>query len=284
LKTVLGIIASPRRMGNCETIVKAVCRGIGQEHRLNLLRLTDFDIKPCRACYMCLFEDRRCPIEDDLEQILDAIADADAVILACPAYFLAPHSGLKRFVDRGLSFYRRADRLWEKPALGIGVAGIKHMEGHTLLGIENFLKVMLADVKAVEMFYGALPGEILLDKDNIQKARGLGRSLFKPAPGPAQPSCSLCGGTTFRFLGRDKVRCMLCSNTGKIDFSGGRVVFKMEKSPHVLFLSRQEALDHKKWLIGMKQDFALKKKDLVRAAAQYRRDGTWITPAKKDKP
>ncbi len=280
MKTVLGIIASPRKMGNCETVIKAVCRGIGKEHRLNLLRLTDFDIKPCRACYMCLFEDKRCPIEDDLEQILDAIAACDAIVLACPAYFLAPHASLKRFVDRGLSFYRRADQLWEKPAIGIGVAGIRHMEGYTLLGIENFLKVLLADVKAVEMFYGALPGEILLGKDNLSKAHGLGRCLFGPPLQSSLPSCPLCGGTTFRFLGQDKVRCMLCSNSGRINFTGGRLVFKMEKSPHVLFLSRQEALDHKQWLIGMKEDFVLRKKDLIRAASEYRQDGTWIKPEK----
>ncbi len=281
MKTILGLVASARRMGNCETIIKAVCRGIRQEHRLKLLRLTDFDIKPCRACYMCLFEDKNCPIDDDLEQILDAIGTADAIILACPAYFLAPHSSLKRFVDRGLSFYSRAGQLWEKPALGIGVAGIKHMEGHTLLGIENFLKVLLAKVKAVEMFYGALPGEILLEEGNLQKAHELGRALFGPLPQPAQPSCPVCGGTTFRFLDHGRVRCMLCSNNGKIDFSDGKVGFDMQQSPRVLFLNRAKALEHKQWLIGMKNDFALKKKALIKAAGQYRQDGTWIKPKEK---
>lgn len=276
MKNVLGIVASPRRKGNCETVIKAVCRGIEIDHRLKLLRLTDFDIKPCRACYMCLFEDKACPIEDDLDQILDALAEADAVILASPTYFLAPHSSLKRFIDRGLSFYSRAEQLWEKPSIGIGIAGIKHMEGYTLLGIENFLKVLLAKIKAVEIMYAALPGEILLEKTNVTKAKALGRALFSPVPETPGPACPLCGGKTFRFLTNDTVRCMLCSNSGKVSIKNGKIVFKIQKSPHALFLSRKEALEHKQWLIGMKNDFLRKKKVLVKAASEYSRDGDWI--------
>jgi len=45
MKKVLGIIASPRRLGNCEIMVKEISGHIPEPHELNLLRLSDFDSK-----------------------------------------------------------------------------------------------------------------------------------------------------------------------------------------------------------------------------------------------
>ena len=147
MKKILGIVSSARRLGNCEIMVKEVFRNLAEPCELNLLRLTDFQIDPCRGCYGCLFNEGQCVIDDDCATVLEAIASADAVILAAPAYFLSAHSALKRFLDRGLSFYGSVDQLWGKPAVGVAIAGIPGMEGSTLLGIESFLKLILADIR-----------------------------------------------------------------------------------------------------------------------------------------
>ena len=121
---VLGIVASHRHLGNCEIMVKEVSRQLTVPHRLQLLRLPDFNLRYCNGCYRCLSKGG-CVLDDDLAEILAAIADADALILAAPTYFLGGHACLKVFVDRGISFYTMAERLWGKPAVGIGIAGIK---------------------------------------------------------------------------------------------------------------------------------------------------------------
>jgi len=51
MKKVLGIIGSPRKLGNCEILVKEVCRNIGEDYILKMVRLSTLDIQPCRACY-----------------------------------------------------------------------------------------------------------------------------------------------------------------------------------------------------------------------------------------
>ena len=117
MKRILGIVGSSRRLGNCEIMVKAVFRNIDQPCELRLLRLTDFQIDPCRGCYHCLFKNGQCVIHDDHSVALDALAAADAVILAAPTYFLGVHSCLKRFLDRGSPFPDRsigcgANRPW----------------------------------------------------------------------------------------------------------------------------------------------------------------------------
>ncbi|MFZ7126728.1 MAG: flavodoxin family protein [Desulfobacterales bacterium] len=240
MKRVLGIVASPRRLGNCEMMVKEIARGISIPHQLKLLRLADFDIQPCRACYQCLFGDLRCPVEDHFHLVLEEILAADALILAAPTYFLGANASLKRFLDRGLSFYGHVDRLWGKPSIGVGIAGIEGREGQTLLNIQSFLKLLLTEIRGTRILYGALPGEIFLGEANRRLAASLGGALFDGAVEHHAATCPLCGGDTFRFLGENRVRCMLCSNSGTVNTTAEGPVFRIEKNPHELFLTRED--------------------------------------------
>lgn len=259
-------------------MVKEIAKNIDAPFELKLLRLTDFDIRPCKGCYACLFKEKKCVIDDDLYKILVPMAQADGLIVAAPAYFLGAHSALKRFLDRGLSFYAFLDRLWGKPSVGVAIAGIKGKEGSTLLGIENFLKMALTHIKQTTVIYGALPGEIFLNPENKERSKNLAQSLFgEPVPKKG-PVCPLCGGDTFRFLEKKRVKCMLCSNEGQVDFVNGSCSFSIEKSDHQLFLSKKEASDHKKWLLGMKAAFVEKRKALKQITVGYRKEGERITP------
>jgi len=282
MKKILGISGSPRKPGNCEIMLKAVARNIPEAHELRLLRLADFNLKPCKGCYRCLFKEKQCLLKDDINQIIAAIAWADAVMVAVPTYFLGANAMLKMLVDRGLCFYGHPEKLWAKPSIGIGIAGIEGKEGATLLGIERFQKILLADVKHTGMVYGALPGEVFMHPQNRETARELGESLFQPAPGPAEPGCPLCGSRTFRFLGENRVRCMLCSNAGTVDLASGTPVFAIAKSGHDLFLDADDALDHEKWLVDMKKRYLKNKPALKDISKEYRKDGTWLKPESRD--
>ncbi|MDH3454121.1 MAG: NAD(P)H-dependent oxidoreductase, partial [Desulfuromonadales bacterium] len=177
MKQILGIVASQRHLGNCEIMVKEVSRQLTVPHRLQLLRLPDFNLRYCNGCYRCLSKGG-CVLDDDLATVLAAIADADALILAAPTYFLGAHACLKLFVDRGISFYAMAERLWGKPAVGIGIAGIDGKEGSTLLDIERFLLTLQAKNQMSTIVYGALPGEVMMSADNQRIAGELAAALF----------------------------------------------------------------------------------------------------------
>lgn len=70
MKKILGIIGSPRKLGNCEIMVKEISRQISIPHELNLLRLQDFNILPCRGCYTCLLKNGQCVLDDHLNLLL----------------------------------------------------------------------------------------------------------------------------------------------------------------------------------------------------------------------
>jgi len=277
MKNILGLIASPRTLGNCELIVKEIGNHITEEHELQLLRLQDFNIKPCRGCYFCLFRNNQCVIDDDYPRILSAIVNADALIIAVPTYCLGANAMLKLFFDRCLASYSYVNQLWNKPCVAIGIAGIDGMEGSTRLDLEKFTSLMLFDNKGTEILYSALPGEIFMNEYNLKKAAELGRALFGEKMQENGPSCPICGGKSFRFLGGDRVKCLLCSQSGYISMESGSPVFDITKE-YGIFTTRKEARDHFQFLKGKRTDYKVRRELLNQIIQQYLDRGNWIKP------
>ena len=150
-----------------------------------------------------------------------------------------------------------------------------------IMEIQNFIKLIFADDKDSRVVYGALPGEIFLNNENKQAAGELASALFGLRVEKRGPCCPQCGGDTFRFLDNTHVRCMLCSNSGNISLPSGTPTFEITQSPHEFFLSKEDALKHKDWLLGMKSRFIEYKKALKEITHPYLNQGTWIKPIKK---
>jgi len=279
MKTVLGLICSPRRLGNAELMIGEIDRQIPEPHRLRLLRLSDFRLRPCRACYLCLFKKENCVLQDDLSLILDALSGADGLIWAVPAYFLSANSALKKLVDRGLSFYGRIDSLWGKPSVGVAIAGIPGKEGSTLTDIHRCLAFMGADIKALTTLYAALPGEILQDETNRQIASHLGSALFGRPLERDTPACPQCGGTAFQFASGGSVHCLVCSNAGTMTVENNRPRFDIQQDNHPLFRTKEDALRHRDWLRQEVKRFGQQREALQNLRNVSKPQGEWIKPA-----
>jgi multimeric flavodoxin WrbA len=278
MNTLLGIIASPRKFGNSELFVKELYRQLPEGWLLNLVRLPELDIRPCRACYKCLFGEMECPQEDDFHLILQALVESDAYVVAAPTYFLGANASLKRLLDRGLTFYAHIEALWGKPAVGVAIAGIEGKEGYTKLMVDSFIKLTLADHRGSAVMYGAIPGEIFLDNGGRETAKGLAEALVYGAleKNPTVPICPLCAGDTFRFLPDGQVRCMLCSSSGSYQYRDNRLWIHTHPGEHPFFLSYEDAFQHADWLRGMKEKFLARRKEFKTIAQQYTREGTWL--------
>jgi len=105
---VLGIVGSPRRGGNTDTLVEEVLAGakaVGAQTEKIILR--DFDIRPCKGCWACSTQDK-CIQEDDLSTIAEKLIDAQTWVIGTPIYWWGPSAQLKAFIDRWVSLRKRA--------------------------------------------------------------------------------------------------------------------------------------------------------------------------------
>ncbi len=272
MKNVLGVIGSPRELGNCELLVKEIAARIPGGADLSMVRLAGKDIRACKACYRCL--SGACPHPDDFRPVLEAILSADGVIVAAPAYSHGAHSSLQRFLDRGLQFIAHVKALEKKAAVAVAVAGVEDGQGSALLGVENFIKSLGMRVKDRALVHAALPGEVLLSEDGKRAAERLAASLFgdpRPAKGP---HCPVCGGTYFEFQGGARVYCLLCGASGfaSIDGAGSRID---TTPPAHAWMDARALEEHGRWLAGMKDRF-LRERDRLRAVAFPHRGGRFL--------
>ncbi len=277
IKTITALIASPRKLGNCEILVKEIARHVPEPHKLRLIRLQSKKIKPCRACYACL-DDGHCPIEDDFQEIADHLAESDAFIIASPCYLMGLNGVLKLFIDRGMQMFSRAGALLNKPAINVVTAGLEGEAGYTELALNSFTMVLGLRLQESAVFYGALPGEALWKKEDQQKrAAQLGKRLFDPAPRATDPwRCPLCGSDAIQLLGGSRVQCLVCRNYGTLALDNGEVSLKMSVKPENILYTAEQRHHHHEWLKNEKKLFMRTHREIAGYLKGYADEGEWL--------
>lgn len=276
-KKIVGIIASPRQLGNCEILIKEIARHVPEAHTLQLIRLHAKKIKPCRACYACL-EDGHCPLEDDFREIADHLAESDAVMIASPCYLMGLNGVLKLFIDRSMQFFSRAESLLDKPALNIVTAGLEGEAGYTELALNSFTMILGLRLQESAVFYGALPGEALWKKeDQQQRAACLGKRLFDPAPRKTETwRCPLCGSDAVQLLGGNRVQCLVCRNYGTLALDRGEISLQMSVKPENILYTAEHRHHHHEWLKKEKTLFIRTHREIAGYLKGYAEDGEWL--------
>jgi multimeric flavodoxin WrbA len=97
---VVGMVASPRKGMNTDTLVEKVLEGaksVGAD--IEKIYLNDLEIKPCQACAEYPAP-KFCWFEDGMTKIYDAIENADVLVIGTPAYYDCVSAQLKLVIDR----------------------------------------------------------------------------------------------------------------------------------------------------------------------------------------
>ena len=100
---VIALNASPRLVGNTTNILNEVLDEIEKEGiETEQIHLYSLNIIPCNDCRSCEIRgDGRCILEDDgLNDVVDALREADGIIMASPCYFGACTAQMKIFMER----------------------------------------------------------------------------------------------------------------------------------------------------------------------------------------
>ncbi len=104
---IVTVLGSPRKKGNSNSIAQAfnaTAIDIGAE--VQTFFLNKMDYKGCQGCGACKGKSEECVVKDDLTQVLEAIHEADVLVMASPVYFYDVSGQLKNFVDRTFSFFK----------------------------------------------------------------------------------------------------------------------------------------------------------------------------------
>lgn len=96
---VTGIVASPRKQMNTDTLVQRILDGCRKSGVLvSKIYLDDLVIQPCRACKVQ--DGSGCFFQDGMEQIYELLEKADGLILGTPVYYNSVSSQMKLMIDR----------------------------------------------------------------------------------------------------------------------------------------------------------------------------------------
>jgi len=259
----LAIIATPRSNGNSEIAAKIILDAAGFEHK-SIINLYDLNLKPCTACYSCLFQEG-CVIDDDVTWILKKIDETDSVILISNTYFMGINGVWKLFLDRML-LLNQYKNIKDTPAVLLAVSGIKGWEGLTLSSLASAAFSMELDVKAKADLIATLPGDIESSKERIIN---LGKILSGETENECNYDefCNFCGSNCFK-LSCGTAICAICG--------------KPHKSGKPLIAAAASWTEHGDWLRKKKNEFLARRKELLTIHNRYNKLKYGIKPDKED--
>ena len=102
---IICLLGSPRPKGNSASIAKHFCETAEKlGSQVKTFALNKLNFRGCQGCMTCKTKLDKCVLKDDLAEVLDAIREADVLVLATPTYFADVSSQLKTFMDRTFSY------------------------------------------------------------------------------------------------------------------------------------------------------------------------------------
>jgi multimeric flavodoxin WrbA len=216
---LLGMMASGRKKGNSSLLLSlALESAVEAGAEASTINLTEYHIKPCTGCMTCVLNQRPCPLEDDMTELLAQIQDVQGLILAAPTYVLSPAAITKLLADRFMMNARKVnDKCYKGVAATITTAGLPTMNplGEILNVIPLTFQLQMVDYLAA---YGPGPGEPLLDDQTVARAKELGKRIVAVWRGEgaklaaAKDQCPCCYSRAFNLAPGGKLACCICGS------------------------------------------------------------------------
>ena len=96
---ITGIVGSPRKNKNSDTLVQKVLEGCQHQGALiEKIYLKNLEISPCQAHKPQ--DGKGCVIHDDMDIIYKVFEDADGLVLGTPVYYNSVSAQMKLMIDR----------------------------------------------------------------------------------------------------------------------------------------------------------------------------------------
>jgi len=180
---VIAINGSPRPKGNTWFALKTVGEILNAEEiDFEMIHVGHKSIHGCMACRKCAEnKDNMCSIRnDDLNQYLPAIREADGIILGSPVYYAGIAGTMKCFLDR-LFYVSGANGNWMRHKVGASVVALRRSGGSVTWNSLNYYltisEMTVASSNYWNIIHGRQAGEAELDTEGIQIMQVLGTNM-----------------------------------------------------------------------------------------------------------
>jgi multimeric flavodoxin WrbA len=232
---ILGVVASHRRLGNAEILVKEALMGAEEEGtEVEIMRWTDYDILPCEGLATCLIinptEGCKLKDKDDFEYLLGKIFQSDGLIFGSPVYFLEATAIVKRFIDRLFMLLGHPPPTRGRPAAIIMPYATRGWTSYAFVQPNIMLSALGMEIinRALIHMQGiseAANNQWALDRAHsigkeVARAVKTGDTTYRGEPGV----CPVCHDRNIHILkDNETVECGTCGIRGKISIENGKI-------------------------------------------------------------
>ncbi len=179
----LAINGSPRPGGNTEIMLKKVLEPLeAAGWSTEYLRIGGKPVRGCLACMKCVEKrNGRCNIENDpLNDYLEQMYAADAIILGSPTYFADVTPELKALIDRA-GFVALANDGAFSGKIGAAVVASRRGGATHVFDTINHMFLISSMIVPGSLYWnlgmGCLKGEVLGDDEAMRNMDHLGRTI-----------------------------------------------------------------------------------------------------------
>lgn len=180
---VVAFCASARRNGNTKLLLETVLEPLQEAGaETELVELAGSNLKGCKACFVCIKKkDGSCAIKDDmLNECVEKMARADAVILGSPTYFADVSTEMKALIDRS-GMVGRANGDLYKRKLGAAVVAVRRAGSiHAFDTMNHFFQIsqmIIVGSSYWNIGIGREKGEVASDEEGMKTMRQLGENM-----------------------------------------------------------------------------------------------------------
>lgn len=179
---VVAFNGSPRKEGNTYEAIKIVSEQLkNQNIEVEIVHVGNKKIQGCTACNSCYkTRDERCIINDEVNDWIQKMKEADGIILGSPVHFSDIGATMKAFLDRAI-YVGSANNGLFRHKVAAGVVAVRRSGGipafNQLNNYISYAEMLMPTSNYWNVIYGNRPGEALKDDEGIQIMEVLGKNM-----------------------------------------------------------------------------------------------------------
>lgn len=180
---VVAFNGSARKGGNTAKLLEiALGRVTAAGGETELVELSGQNLSGCIACYKCFEKkNQRCAVKDDrMNEYIEKMLDADAILLGSPTYFADVTANMKALIERcGMVSRANGDMFQRKLGASV-VAARRGGASHVFSSLNYFF--LIGQMIVVGSSYwnigmGQKPGDVLNDAEGVKTMEVLGDNI-----------------------------------------------------------------------------------------------------------